>query len=131
MLTKGINDDTGALAEVLTDKYLGYCVESGQMGNKTAMIPGLIDVSLSVATTTFTITNRGSFLLAIRQLTGALFLKAGGWETVVLHSRFNKAAYWYSFEFFGKISLLSVDEMFGKGNKLRFTKVLKWQITKA
>ncbi len=29
----------------MTTKYLGYAVDSCQMGNYTAMIPGLIDVS--------------------------------------------------------------------------------------
>ena len=28
----------------MTKKYLGYAIEAGQMGNWTAMIPGLIDV---------------------------------------------------------------------------------------
>lgn len=44
LLLTGIRDDTGALADALTNKYLGYAVEQGQMGNLTVMIPGLIDV---------------------------------------------------------------------------------------
>jgi hypothetical protein len=37
----GVRDDTGALADVLVDKYLtGF-----QLGNFTDMIPGLMDVS--------------------------------------------------------------------------------------
>jgi len=87
----GIRDDTGALADALTEKYLGYAVEQGQMGNLTVMIPGLID------------------------LCGTLFLKAGGWETVMLHTKYNPDAYWYSFDFFGKVSLISADEILPRG----------------
>ena len=37
----GVRDDTGALADVLVDKYLtGF-----QLGNFTDMIPGLMDVN--------------------------------------------------------------------------------------
>ena len=41
----GVRDDTGALSDALTTKFLGYAVDSCQMGNYTTMIPGLIDVS--------------------------------------------------------------------------------------
>ena len=44
-LILGIRDDTGALSDALTTKYLGYAVDSCQMGNLTVMLPGLIDVS--------------------------------------------------------------------------------------
>ena len=46
-LILGIRDDTGALGDALTTKYLGYAVDSCQMGNFTVMIPGLIDVNMS------------------------------------------------------------------------------------
>jgi hypothetical protein len=40
-MVAGVRDDTGALADVLTDKYLtGF-----QLGNFTDMIPGLMDVN--------------------------------------------------------------------------------------
>ncbi|KAI9562247.1 hypothetical protein GHT06_013212 [Daphnia sinensis] len=87
----GVRDDTGALADALTTKYLGYAIESCQMGNFTVMIPGLIDIY------------------------GVLFLKAGGWQTVLLHTKYNPSAYWYSFDFFGKISLISSDEVLPRG----------------
>lgn len=41
----GVRDDTSALSDALISKYLGYAVDSCQMGNYTAMIPGLIDVN--------------------------------------------------------------------------------------
>jgi acetylcholinesterase len=44
-LILGIRDDTSALSDALTTKYLGYAVDSCQMGNLTVMLPGLIDVS--------------------------------------------------------------------------------------
>lgn len=44
VMTSGIRDDTGALGDALTTKYLGYAVDSCQMGNFTVMIPGLVDV---------------------------------------------------------------------------------------
>jgi hypothetical protein len=44
-LSLGIRDDTSALSDALTTKYLGYAVDSCQMGNLTVMLPGLIDVS--------------------------------------------------------------------------------------
>lgn len=28
----------------MTEKYFGYCIEAGTMGNWTEMIPGMIDV---------------------------------------------------------------------------------------
>ena len=41
LMVAGVRDDTGALADVLTDKYLtGF-----QLGNFTDMIPGLMDVN--------------------------------------------------------------------------------------
>jgi len=67
----GVRDDTGALADVLVDKYLnGF-----QLGNFTEMIPGLID------------------------LTSVFFLKAGGWQTVIQHAKHNPRSYWYSYDF--------------------------------
>ncbi|KZS07855.1 Carboxylic ester hydrolase [Daphnia magna] len=87
----GIRDDTGALGDALTTKYLGYAVDSCQMGNFTVMIPGLVDIA------------------------GTLFLKAGGWQTVMLHTKFNPHAYWYSFDFLGKVSLISADEVLPRG----------------
>jgi hypothetical protein len=39
-----VRDDTSALSDAMTAKYLGYAVDSCQMGNYTAMINGLIDV---------------------------------------------------------------------------------------
>ncbi|KAK4002912.1 hypothetical protein OUZ56_004706 [Daphnia magna] len=87
----GIRDDTGALGDALTTKYLGYAVDSCQMGNFTVMIPGLVDIA------------------------GTLFLKAGGWQTVMLHTKFNPHAYWYSFDFLGKVSLISADEILPRG----------------
>uniref|UniRef100_A0A0P6FL30 Carboxylic ester hydrolase n=1 Tax=Daphnia magna TaxID=35525 RepID=A0A0P6FL30_9CRUS len=86
-----VRDDTSALSDALISKYLGYAVDSCQMGNYTAMINGLIDIC------------------------GALFLKAGGWQTVMLHTKFNPHAYWYSFDFFGKVSLISADETLPRG----------------
>jgi len=70
----GTTDESGALSEAMTKKYLGYALDQGLMGNWTAMIPGLID------------------------MTGTLFLKAGGWETTRLHTKHNPGnAYWYHF----------------------------------
>uniref|UniRef100_A0A0P5QTT1 Carboxylic ester hydrolase n=1 Tax=Daphnia magna TaxID=35525 RepID=A0A0P5QTT1_9CRUS len=86
-----VRDDTSALSDALISKYLGYAVDSCQMGNYTAMINGLIDIC------------------------GALFLKAGGWQTVMLHTKFNPHAYWYSFDFFGKVSLIGADETLPRG----------------
>jgi len=40
----GTTDESGALSEAMTKKYLGYALDGGLMGNWTAMIPGLIDV---------------------------------------------------------------------------------------
>jgi len=40
----GTTDESGALSEAMTKKYLGYALDQGLMGNWTAMIPGLIDV---------------------------------------------------------------------------------------
>ena len=40
----GIVDQSGALNQVMTEKYFGYCIEAGTMGNWTEMIPGMIDV---------------------------------------------------------------------------------------
>ncbi|XP_046647801.1 neuroligin-4, Y-linked-like [Daphnia pulicaria] len=87
----GIRDDTGALSDALTTKYLGYAVDSCQMGNFTVMIPGLVDIA------------------------GTLFLKAGGWQTVLLHTKYNPHAYWYSFDFLGKVSLIGADEILPRG----------------
>ncbi|EFX79248.1 hypothetical protein DAPPUDRAFT_225204 [Daphnia pulex] len=86
-----VRDDTSALSDAMTAKYLGYAVDSCQMGNYTAMINGLIDIC------------------------GALFLKAGGWQTVMLHTKYNPHAYWYSFDFFGKVSLIGADETLPRG----------------
>jgi len=86
-----VRDDTSALSDAMTTKYLGYAIDSCQMGNYTAMINGLIDIC------------------------GALFLKAGGWQTVMLHTKFNPHAYWYSFDFFGKVSLIGADETLPRG----------------
>ncbi len=44
-----------------------------------------------------------------------MFLKAGGWQTVMLHTRFNPNAYWYSFDFLGKVSLIQADEILPRG----------------
>ena len=40
LLNAGISDDTGALADYFTKKYLS----KAEMGNFTSMTPGLIDV---------------------------------------------------------------------------------------
>ena len=39
-----IEDDSGAVRDVLYDKYVGYAVEAGQETNMTYLIPGMIDV---------------------------------------------------------------------------------------
>lgn len=39
-----VRDDTSALSDAMISKYLGYAVDSCQMGNYTVMINGLIDV---------------------------------------------------------------------------------------
>ena len=56
-----------------------------------------------------------NYLILFRQICGAFFLKAGGWQTVMLHTRFNPNAYWYSFDFFGKVSLIGADETLPRG----------------
>lgn len=40
---KGVKDETGEIAKWYTDKYFTYAIESGTMGNWTAMIPGKIN----------------------------------------------------------------------------------------
>jgi hypothetical protein len=42
-------------------------------------------------------------------------LKAGGWQTVLLHTKYNPHAYWYSFDFLGKVSLIGADEILPRG----------------
>ncbi|KAI9562248.1 hypothetical protein GHT06_013213 [Daphnia sinensis] len=87
----GIRDDTSALSDALITKYLGYAVDSCQMGNLTVMLPGLIDI------------------------TGTLFLKAGGWQTVLKHTKFNPHAYWYSFDFLSKVSIIGASDFLPRG----------------
>jgi len=72
--TARISDDTGALADYFTKKYLS----KAEMGNFTSMTPGLIDMC------------------------SVLFMKSPGYETVRLHSKNNPNSYWYSFEYAGK-----------------------------
>jgi acetylcholinesterase len=42
---------------------------------------------------------------------GVFFLKAGGWQTVAVHSKHNPRAYWYSYEFHNvpEISILPLE----------------------
>lgn len=42
-------------------------------------------------------------------------MKAGGWQTVLLHTKYNPHAYWYSFDFLSKISLIGADEILPRG----------------
>jgi len=75
----GIRDDTGALADALLDKYF----EGIPLGDFEEMMPGSIDVI------------------------GTLFLKAGGWNTVIKHAKHSPGrAYWYSYEFRSRYSIL-------------------------
>jgi len=74
----GVRDDTGAIADVLTDKYL----DGFLLGNFTEMIPGLMD------------------------MTATLFMKAGGWQTVVQHAKYGAKSYWYSYDYRAKLSVL-------------------------
>ena len=43
--------------------------------------------------------------LICRQMCSVIFIKEGSYETVREHSRFNPAAYWYSFDYEGRWSL--------------------------
>jgi len=83
----GSRDDTGAIAKTLERKYLTGL----QLGNFTEMMPGLIDIC------------------------SVFFLKAGGYNTVMKHSAFNPNAYWYSYDFRGRIMLLSAPKPIPKG----------------
>ena len=77
--SQGIRDDTGALADALLDKYF----EGIPLGDFEEMMPGSIDVI------------------------GTLFLKAGGWNTVIKHAKHSPGrAYWYSYEFRSRYSIL-------------------------
>jgi carboxylesterase type B len=76
--TLGIADETGAVAQALTDKYLA----GAELGNFTSMSPGLID------------------------LCSVLFIKDGGYQTVAIHSKFNPNSYWYAFDYKGRFGLL-------------------------
>ena len=77
--SQGIRDDTGALADALLDKYF----EGIPLGDFEEMMPGSIDVI------------------------GTLFLKAGGWNTVSKHAKHSPGrAYWYSYEFRSRYSIL-------------------------
>lgn len=88
----GIDDPSGALSEAMTKKYFGYCLDAGTMGNWTEMIPGMIDMS------------------------GTLFLKAGGWEFAHIHTKWNpNSAFWYSFDYRSRFTILGMDEMFPPG----------------
>ena len=49
VLIPGIDDPSGALSEAMTEKYFGYCLDAGTMGNWTEMIPGIIDVCIFTA----------------------------------------------------------------------------------
>jgi len=84
----GIRDDTGALADALMDKYL----DGFPLGNFEVMIPGMIDVI------------------------GVFFLKAGGWNTVIKHHKHNPGnAYWYSYDFRSRFSILGSTDPIPQG----------------
>ncbi len=47
------------------------------------------------------------------KLGGVLFLKAGGYETVRIHSKRSSSSYWYSFDYRGKVELLRLGSVDG------------------
>jgi hypothetical protein len=44
-----------------------------------------------------------------------LFLKAGGWQTVLRHTKYNPHAYWYSFDFLSKVSIIGASDFLPRG----------------
>ena len=55
-------------------------------------------------------------LLNVLQMSGTLFLKAGGWEFAHIHTKWNpNSAFWYSFDYRSRFTILGMDEMFPPG----------------
>lgn len=95
------------------DKYFSYAVDAGQEANLTYLFPGMIDVIEHIIINYINTKFKHSFF----KMCGALFLKAGGYETVIIHSKHNPASYWYSFDYRGKVQLLNIggDDTFPPG----------------
>jgi len=73
----GIADETGELAEALTEKFF----DGLEMGNFRSMIPGMIDLGT------------------------VLFFKETCHQKVITHSKFNPNSYFYYFTYDGRFSL--------------------------
>ena len=97
----------------MTEKYFSYCIEAGTMGNWTEMIPGMIDVRIYKS---YYYSSNSTFCNPF-QMSGTLFLKAGGWEFARLHTKHNPGnAWWYSFDYRSRFTILGMDDMFPPGN---------------
>lgn len=109
-----VPDESRSLSDALYLKYFSYALEEGQTGNLSYLMPGIVDVCLLILSQ-ISIRHCNTKLL-FTQLGGALFLKAGGWETVRLHSRHHPgAAFWYSFDYRGRHQLLGADPLVPPG----------------
>ena len=103
MFLLDIRDDTGVLADSLSDKYLVGL----DRRNFTSITPGMTDVRFLTNDTRYSSDERATIMnyKFYLQMLGVLFLKAAGYETVRLHSLHNPHAYWYAFHYEGRHSL--------------------------
>lgn len=49
-------------------------------------------------------------------MTATLFMKAGGWQTVVQHAKYGAKSYWYSYDYRAKLSVLGSSPPIPQGN---------------